>query len=282
MEFQNRQHGVAGNDLGSAQLGEGRMAVKQRGNACQHKQIGQWFLEGRYMIHGSRITTFSIAILLSLSFAAIAAELTIPNTFSNGAPADADEVNANFEAVRKAVNENNLIDGGVVNGPLTVPSVTYSSPKSGSVTYSAMGFTPDKSEADNFDHATEFEKKAGSGSLNCLEQDGCSFYHGVNLRTGVTITQIRAHVFDSDDTADNASIEVKLQKKMIGENMVTNLASGTSDNSGDQVFGTELDEFIEWSSTEYPPSYFIEVVFGNSSKNVLLFSVTIDYTYTAP
>ena len=193
-----------------------------------------------------------------------------------------------FEAVKNVVNENNLKDGGVVNGPLTVPAVTYSPPKSASVTYSAMGFTPGKGEAVIQEigayslvnaYATEFEKKADSGSLNCLERDGCYFYHSVNLRTGVTITQIRAHAFDS---VDNASIEVKLRKKMIGENIVIDLASDTSDNSGDQVLGATLSESIEWSSTEYPPSYFIEVILSSSNENILLFSVTIDFTYTAP
>jgi hypothetical protein len=220
------------------------------------------------MTYRTRITTFCLAIFFSLSFTASAGEVPDLIQFTDGQKAKAKEVNGNFNAVKTAVDDNHQKIQSILRNQ--------------SVTYSAMGFTPDKSEADSFDHATEFEKKAGSGSLNCLEQDGCSFYHSVNLRTGVTITQIRAHVFDSDDTANNASIELKLQKKMIGENMVTNLASETSDNSGDQVFGTELDEFIEWSSTEYPPSYFIEVVFGNSSKNVLLFSVTIDFTYTAP
>lgn len=219
------------------------------------------------MIYGTRITTFCIAILLSLSLAASADPVTDLKKFENNTAANADEVNANFNNVKKAVDDN------------YERILNFSEPKSASVTYSAMGFSPDKSEADSYEHTTEFEKKGATGSLTCLEDKGCYFYHSVSLRTGVTITQIRAHVFDA---ADDASIELKLQKKVAGEEIVTNLVDNTSGDSGDQVFGAKLDEPINWSSTEYPPSYFIEVFLSNSSKNILLYSVTIDFTYTAP
>ncbi|MBA1330858.1 transcriptional regulator, partial [Candidatus Endoriftia persephone str. Guaymas] len=42
-----------------------------------------------------------------LATSAIASEVTIPNTFSAGSPAVASEVNANFSAVKTAVDDNN-------------------------------------------------------------------------------------------------------------------------------------------------------------------------------
>ena len=221
------------------------------------------------MIYGTRLTMFFIAISLSLAVAAIAAELTIPNSFSNGTAANADQVNANFEAVKTAVDDNNQ------------KITALSQPRSASVTYSAMGFSAGKSQTDYYEHETEYEKVGDGGFLLCSEEDGCYFYHSVALRTGVTITKVRAHAFDVVNS-NNVFIEVKLQKKVVGENTVVNLASMTSDNSGDQVMEATLEEPIEWSSTNYPPSYFLEVFFSSSSKNILLYSVTIDFTYTAP
>jgi hypothetical protein len=233
------------------------------------------------MIYGTRITTVCIAILLSLSLAASAEQVTELDIFENGTAADADEVNSNFSKLQKAVNTNDLKGGGTMNGPLTVPAITYDPPKQGSVTYSAMGFTAGKSESDYNEHATEYEKIGDSGFLSCSENVGCNFYHSVTLRTGVTITKIRVHAFDVAAAA-NVSIVAKLRKKVVGEDAVVNLASMTSDNSGDQVMEATLEEPIEWSSANYPPSYFIEVFFSNSSKNILLYSVTIDFTYTTP
>jgi hypothetical protein len=229
------------------------------------------------MIHGSRITTFCIAILLCLPLTAIAAELTIPNSFSNGEPADADQVNANFEAIRQVVNENNLKDGGVVNGPLTVPSVTFSPPKSASVTYSAMGFAADKNQAIGIrGHETEFEKTALGLKVN--EPDGAVFYHCVSLRSGITITHVRAHVQDADED-ENQALTINLMKKELNQEFEV-LASVTTDglsNSGEQILTSDtISELID----NNPVSYFIQAFFGNT--NQYLHSVTIDYTYTEP
>jgi hypothetical protein len=222
------------------------------------------------MIYGSRIATFCIAILLSLSLAAIAAELTIPNSFSNGAPADADQVNTNFNAVKTAVDDNNQ------------KIIALSQPRSASVTYSAMGFTPKISDMNGLNFKIEFEKHDG-GYLIAL--DGGSFYHNVTLRSGATITQIRALVFDGDEESDTGHIEVKLTKLQMddSEPEIVPIVSGQkSKNTGYQVIRTELNETIEWSDTGYPSSYFIEVDYSSNSENLRLYSVTIDYEYTEP
>ncbi|MGD9189322.1 MAG: hypothetical protein PVI89_13965 [Desulfobacteraceae bacterium] len=219
------------------------------------------------MIYGNRITTLCIAIFFSLSLAASAGEVPDLVLFENGTQANADQVNDNFDDIKKAVNDN--------HEKILILS------KPGSVTYSAMGFTAGKSQADFNEHNTEYEKVGDGGFLSCSEEEGCYFYQSVTLRTGVTITKIRVHALDVVNDED-VFIVVKLQKKVVGENAVVNLASITSDNSGDQVMEATLDEPVEWSSTNYPPSYFIEAFFSNSSKNILLYSVTIDFTYTTP
>jgi hypothetical protein len=226
------------------------------------------------MIHGSRITTFCIAIFFSLSFAVSAGEVTGLIEFEDKTPADADEVNANFNAVKKAVDENYQ------------KILTYSETRNGSVTFSAMGFSPDRSKASGLGHATEFEKAEEFGFLLVSEEEGGYFYHTVTLRTGVNITQIRANFYDGD-SEDEVSAVVKLRKKIYKNQVIIDVATltwnglgVTETGEGFSVKKLENPEYIEWSSSGYPPSYFIEAKLGNT--RVGLFSVTIDYTYTEP
>jgi len=189
------------------------------------------------MTYRTRITTFCIAISLSLSFAAIAAELTIPNSFSNHTEANADQVNANFEAVETAVDDNNQ------------KIIALSQPRSASVTYSAMGFSPEN-------NTIQFTKNIVDGSLSITIAEGeGQFFHCLTLRPGVTITRIRA---------ETNVVTASLYQQGISE------ALATSNHSED------LSITIEPS----PVSYFIAVKLNN--PNLIFNSVTIDYTYTEP
>ena len=47
-----------------------------------------------------------LLVLLAIPLVVAAGTLTVPNTFTNGKVADADEVNANFDAVETEVNDN--------------------------------------------------------------------------------------------------------------------------------------------------------------------------------
>jgi hypothetical protein len=47
-----------------------------------------------------------LLVLLAIPLAVVAGTLTVPNTFVNGTAADADQVNANFDAVETQVNDN--------------------------------------------------------------------------------------------------------------------------------------------------------------------------------
>ncbi len=215
------------------------------------------------MTHRIRITIFFLAIFLGLSFSASASEVTNLNTFSDGLPAKAKDVNDNFQAVKNAVDDNHQ------------KILTLSETRSASVTYSAMGFTPGKGEAtkvaiilNNFvveNYATEFIKDAAVGSLAILNGDSGAFYHSVSLRSGVTITRIRARV--------KGAVTVRLKKEGDADPLAEETATGDTDQII-EVAG--IDHQVE----EFPAAYFIEVLLGNTAQR--LYSVAVDYTYTEP
>jgi hypothetical protein len=217
------------------------------------------------MIHGSRITTFCIAVFFGLSIAVNAGEVAELTQFENGKRANADQVNANFTALKEAVDDNNDKISAL------------SQPRSASVTYSAMGFAADRSQAIGFrGHETEFEKTILGLKVN--EPNGAAFYHCVSLRSGITITHIQAHVQDTDED-ENQALTINLMKKELNKEFEALASVTTRDlsDSGEQILTSDaIFEFID----NNPVSYFIQVLFSNT--NQYLHSVTIDYTYTEP
>ena len=65
-------------------------------------------LVGAYWTRRSRpgLAVSSLVVALVIPLAVAAGTVTVPNTFTNGTAADADAVNANFDAVKTAVNDN--------------------------------------------------------------------------------------------------------------------------------------------------------------------------------
>jgi len=62
-----------------------------------------------------------LLVLLAIPLVVAAGTLTVPNTFTNGTVADADQVNANFGAVKTAVDENDgriTINAGIASTAL--------------------------------------------------------------------------------------------------------------------------------------------------------------------
>jgi hypothetical protein len=198
-------------------------------------------------------------IFFSLSFAAVASEVADLKIFTHDTPAMAEDVNHNFSEVKKAVKDNFeqisdkvSVNGGTMTGPLTVPSITYEPAKQGSVTYSAMGFTPGTNISFPW-----YTKNNNDGSLaaSATAAEPCTFYHSLMLRAGVTITGIQA-------TADDKVI-VKLKQE---KSAVTLAEIPSSDG---------INHTLE-SAT----GYYIEVVLSNTDQK--FYSVTIEYTYTEP
>ena len=215
------------------------------------------------MTHRIRITTFFLAIFLGLSFSASASEVTDLNTFSDGEPAKAKDVNDNFQAVKSAVDDNYQ------------KIIILSDTRSASVTYSAMGFAPGKGKTSKVkllgttnvvtEYEDEFEKDAAVGSLAVINAGAHAFYHSVTLRSGISITRIRARV--------KGTVTVSLKKEGDGDPLATVTGTG----SDEQVL--EFDN-INHALEEFPAAYFIEVLLGNTAQR--LYSVAIDYTYTEP
>jgi hypothetical protein len=185
--------------------------------------------------------------------------LTIPNTFSNDTRADAEEVNANFTAVKTAVDDNDARINAL------------SESRNASVTYSAMGFTPsdvittESIEGNITNIKTTYTKNPAQGSLALIIQENGTFYHSVTLPSGVIITRMHARV----------SGAVRVDFKMAGEAGSIVTLTGTQG----EPHNMESDS-LEHKIMEFPVSYFIEVTFGNRVQR--LYSVAIEYEYPEP
>jgi hypothetical protein len=196
--------------------------------------------------------------LLSLSLGASAEQVTDLQIFKNDTKADADEVNSNFSKLQKAVNTNDLKGGGTMNGPLTVPAITYEPPKQGSVTYSAMGFTPETNISFSW-----YRKSNDDGSLaaSASADNQCTFYHSLMLRSGITITRIQSNA--------DGKVTVKLKQEK-SDAPVAEIPSSDGDNEDDGIN----------HKLEFAKAYYIEVSLSDTDQK--FYSVTIEYTYTEP
>ena len=82
----------------------------------------------------SALTAGLFAVFVVIPLSAWAGSVALPNTFTNGTVADADEVNANFQALAVAVNDN---DGRI--GDLSVFGTNTSDAASGSGDLCTLG-----------------------------------------------------------------------------------------------------------------------------------------------
>jgi hypothetical protein len=63
-------------------------------------------MECKHMVNKSFRLTFTLAIVM-VSLQATASSLTVPNTFTSGTATSASDMNANFTAVKAAIDDNN-------------------------------------------------------------------------------------------------------------------------------------------------------------------------------
>ena len=241
------------------------------------------------MTYKIRITTISLAIFISLSFAANASDVTIPHDFTDGSPAKADEVNANFDAVKQAVDDNHDKIKCATCGEdnvLTVPSIKYTEPKEGSITYSAMGFTPSKAELRQgtlyyqYFLVPVYEKNASDGALYLTEDhpaEEAFFYQNVTLPSGVEMTALIVHM-----SGNAKNIEVSLQKRL-RNGSTEPLVEVTHENGNVYTVPFDPELIKRWdqlAGNEQPTTYYIEVKL--ISKNARFYSATILYRYLEP
>jgi hypothetical protein len=213
-----------------------------------------------------------LLIMLWCSATLNAAELDIPHTFQDSTPALATEVNANFTAVKTAVDENTA----------AVNALTLNA----SVTYAAVGFSPGKADLTvsgglTISLDTEYEKDP-DGFTRSLQGGTKVFYSAVTLPSGVVLTGLAAHVL-LNRADDIDTVEVRLLKKSLGIAGAQTLAlvSTETDRQEDdeKIIETILAE-NETIADDPEIVYFIEVELG--STQVGFYSVTLRYEYPQP
>jgi hypothetical protein len=179
-----------------------------------------------------------IAVLCSVAFTATsAAELVIPNTFSAGTPARAADVNANFNAVKAAVDgKQNRVTGICMVGSAiveiradgTVVCDTYV--KSGKVVIGPPAFT-----ASDFAKVTSGECLPafdfGFHFKGTVNGPFCMAYAPLNLPHGATLTLLSCTVADTSiyaNTDISAGVTRQWRFNPVEEPVMGTLASVSS------------------------------------------------------
>lgn len=162
--------------------------------------------------------------------------------------------------------------GDTMTGGLTVPSLTYSTPKQASVTYAAVGFTPQ-------DETLAYTKQPDSNGY--VHSGFGRFIFPVTLPAGVTIDGISCNCFDNNATM---RVEVYLKKGQWPGGNATTIDTLATTNAGSPgpitlTSSSALNEVLA-AGPEY--FYYIETFLSGASDQLGFFSVTIHYTYTSP
>ena len=156
------------------------------------------------------------AVVSSITLHASAGQADIPNTFVSGSKAVASEVNANFDAVKDAVNDNDAritsieqVKQNRVTGTCSVGQTISAINEDGTVSCSAMGspgfvsiapasFTVRNGSVCNT-YVTSLSISYTSGSSPCAGPNSW-LYSSVNIPHGATITSVECSFFDRSDT----------------------------------------------------------------------------------
>lgn len=107
-----------------------------------------------------------LMLLLAVPLVAVAGTVTLPNTFVNGTIAEADQVNANFDAVKAAVDDN---DSRITAGPPNTPhDCAWAILRATTATIATVGCPVDK----------------------FVFHGECSFFSGATMHYGVTLNGV--------------------------------------------------------------------------------------------
>ena len=166
-------------------------------------------------------------VLVSLSATLLASNVTLPYSFTAGTPARASEMNANFAAVKTAIDDN--------NARLTVLESRV--PAAGAVSVSMHGFT------EFFGHSAEAAPPscAMNRILNYLWFDNigvsCMATAAVPLPQGATLQGLSCLVYDAAVGAQEDIYPISLNRMKLSDGSIETVfsTSATSDNSGLQT-----------------------------------------------
>lgn len=130
--------------------------------------------------------TIACTTLMLLATNTFASELTIPNSFTSGTKAVAAEVNANFTAVKSAVDDNNSRLLKMESGRVAVHANAFTVPDN------QVGCTNSNSLFHYFSTGTN-----------------CNTYAGISLPDNATVTSLACTILDKNATT-GSNIQIRL------------------------------------------------------------------------
>ncbi len=225
-------------------------------------------------------------IMLTATISIMAADLTIPHVFQPNTKAKASEVNANFEAVRNAINDNENRIGSLESSTgdhatriqnlesKKILSKTYG-PECFSITFNSEYSTPklgDELETNPVIILHDFVYLVDANGTDNVN----SIYCPIALPEGVKILKIIATVYDNVNTG-NITVRFGLRNHLpIGGSYDI---GASSDDAQDQ--NLEKDLSSENVVVQRGGRYFLSAVFSTDTagNQLRLEGVTIIYEY---
>ncbi len=246
---------------------------------------------------------FVFILLLVFSVPLIAGEVNLPHTFQPNTKAKASEVNANFNAVRDAVNDNNSRIQSLENfrgniagsscqwGEAVIGFTNNGTPqcedmnkdiKILSVTYPASCFAAVYQPARSLPviNVLQLSPSVNVYAMYLEDKDGASNYNSVFcpivLPEGSSILKVIVHAHDNTNTG-NISITLVREPPFPANRELHNI--GTTNDGGDQTLQGDFTPnglpIVEGSS------YFIRAGFNsdNEGTNLRVYRVIVIYEY---
>lgn len=225
------------------------------------------------------ISTYLISVVfVLLTGPAWAGSVTIPNTFTSGTKAMAADVNANFSAVKTAVDDNATSIAGKVNkagdtmtGDLTAPDFKYDSSQTRYYVLGINDFVPF--------NATYTYSRNDSG-LNPSSAGAVYFFAPIHLPDGATITSVDVYTSDNSTTS---YLSWYLREHYLVSGTLNVMVANASGNAAaapgsEDLSITGLTHVIDNSQYYYQ----LRLWFTDGAQSVTFHSARITYTVAKP
>jgi hypothetical protein len=207
--------------------------------------------------------------LLLVSGIATAAPVTIPNTFTSDTPAVAAEVNANFTAVKTAVDDNNARitankarqdthASDIGNLQIRTTSLENTGSRVISLGHTAFKNAGSAPTASSFGDCVGFGAFAGylyPAPVATATNDQCFFSAGVQLPDNATISRLECTFMDNS-ASNSMNVHLQRTSMLTGVNTSILRTSATTDSAAiqtqnDTTFNTAGSETIDNSTYGY-------------------------------